>query len=697
MKEVKSLIVVESPTKIKTLHKFLGNLWLLGASKGHIKDLPLKTLGVNIKDNFKPQYVVIKGKKEVISNLKLLASQAKEVLLAPDPDREGEAISWHLFEELSLVNKNIKRISFNEITEKAVLEALSLPRDIDLNLVNAQQARRILDRLVGYKISPLLRKKVGGNLSAGRVQSVTVRLICEREEEILSFKSQEYWSITGEFKSSKDEVFKAKLYKIDGKVFELKNKEEVEEILESIKEKRYKVVLVSEKIQKKNPYPPFITSTLQQEAFRRYNFTASKTMQIAQQLYEGVEIKGEGPVGLITYMRTDSPRIAEEAAEKARSFIKNNFGQEYVPLKIPKYKSKKTAQEAHEAIRPTIIEKTPQLLREQLNKDQFCLYHLIWSKFIASQMEPARYLSIAVDIEGERYLFRASSSIITFDGFLKVYQEEEKEEKEEKEKLPKLAKEEEVRILKLEPKQHFTQPPSRYSEATLIKVLEEKGIGRPSTYVPIIFTISNRGYVQKEGGKFYPTDLGKIVNKLLITNFPKILDINFTSLIEEELDEIESGKSDWIKILQNFWTPFSSSLEEAKINIEDIKSTREVEVEEQCPRCSINLRVKIGRFGKFLACSNYPQCNYTKSLGIGIKCLLEGCDGDVVIKRSKKKKIFYGCSNYPKCNFVSWYEPTLNKCPSCNGVLFKKKIKTKESLFCLKPECKKESKAKSKD
>lgn len=689
LKKVRSLIIVESPTKIKTLHKFLGDPWLFGTSKGHIKDLPPKTLGVNIEDNFRPNYVVIKGKKEVISELKSLASKVEKIFLAPDPDREGEAISWHLFNELKSANNSIKRVSFNEITENAVLKAINSPRDINIDLVNAQQARRILDRLVGYKISPILRKKVGGNLSAGRVQSVAVRLICEREEEILNFIPQEYWSITGEFKNNKEETFKAKLHKIDKKSFELRNKQEVEEILRSIKKQGYKIISVNEKTQKKNPYPPFITSTLQQEAAKRYGFTAYKTMRIAQELYEGLEVKGEGQIGLITYMRTDSPRIAKEASLEARSFISNNMGQEYLPKEIPNYKGKKTAQEAHEAIRPTMISLTPEALKSQLNKDQYNLYNLIWTRFLASQMEAAKYLLTTVDIEGEKYLFRALSSRLTFDGFLKLYQEEE-EEKEEKESLPRLQKDEEVNLIKVDPNQHFTQPPPRYSEATLIKTLEEKEIGRPSTYVPIISTIYSRNYVGREKGKFYPTELGKLVNRLLVANFSNILDTNFTSFMEEQLDKIENGKSDWIKILQDFWNPFFSSLEKAKIMMEDVKSSREVEVEDTCPKCQSRLKIKIGRFGEFLACSNYPQCKYTKSIGMGVTCPKKGCQGEVIARCTKKKKIFYGCSNYPKCDFVSWNEPTSDKCPNCGEMLFRKKARGREYLVCIKPECKKE-------
>ncbi|MDI6785795.1 MAG: type I DNA topoisomerase [bacterium] len=689
MKKTKSLIIVESPTKIKTLHKFLGDSWLFGTSKGHIKDLPSWTLGVNIDDNFRPNYAVIKGKKEVIAELKSLASKVKRIYLAPDPDREGEAISWHLFNELNTENKSIKRVSFNEITERAVIEALDSPRDVNINLVNAQQARRILDRLVGYKISPLLRKKVGGNLSAGRVQSITVRLICEREEEIVNFTPQEYWSIIGEFKNNNRETLKAKLHKIEKKSFELKSNQEVEEILKKIKKEEYKVVSIVEKSQKKNPYPPFITSTLQQEAARKYGFTAYRTMRIAQELYEGLEIKEKGQIGLITYMRTDSPRVAKDACHEARSFIANIIGKEYVPKEIPIYKSKKMAQEAHEAIRPTVINLAPESLKGQLSKDQYNLYNLIWTRFLASQMESAKYFLITVDIEGGKYLFRALSSTLTFDGFLKLYQEEEESEKE-KDKLPKLGKDEKLNLIKIDPKQHFTQPPPRYSEATLIKTLEEKGIGRPSTYVPIISNIYNRNYVGREKGRFYPTELGKVVNKLLVANFPNILDINFTSFMEEQLDEIENGKSDWIEILHNFWKPFLSSLEKAKIKMEDVKSSREVEVEDTCPKCQAKLKIKIGRFGEFLACSNYPECKYTKSIGLKVNCPKKDCDGDVVTKRTKKKKIFYGCSNYPKCDFVSWDEPTSDKCPTCGETLFKKRARGKEYLVCIKPECKKE-------
>jgi DNA topoisomerase-1 len=727
----KNLVIVESPAKTKTLKRFLGKDYQLEASLGHVKDLPQKRLGVEVEEDFKPKYVVIPGKKKVIEKLKKEAKNAKRVYLAPDPDREGEAIAWHIAEEIKKSNPHIFRASFNEITREAVLRGIEQAGKIDMNKVNAQQARRILDRLVGYKVSPFLWKTVCRGLSAGRVQSVALRMICERDEEIEKFVPQEYWSITGFFETEKKEVFSADLVKIKGEDLKIENQARAEEILKDLEQKRFEVTLFKTGKRKKLPYPPFITSTLEQDSARRLHFSPKKTMLLAQQLYEGVELGEKGSVGLITYMRTDSVRISDSAKKAAYDFIKENFGTDYLPDKPREYKSKKTAQEAHEAIRPTYLEYAPGEIKKYLSEDQFKLYQLIYNRFLASQMREALYDTTTVEIEGDGYTFRATSSELIFDGFLKVYQEikEENGEEEKAVKLPILNKGEKLKLLKLDPQQHFTEPKPRFSEASLIKELEANGIGRPSTYAQIVGTIEDRKYVEKEEKKLYPTELGKTVNRILVENFPELFDVGFTAEMEEELDRIEEGEDNWVKVLKDFYTPFKSILEEAEKKMEEIKNTTQEKTEEVCDKCGrpmvirwgrhgrflacsgfpeckntkpLNneknhlteekcelcgsfMVVKNGKFGKFLACSKYPECKNTKPYSLGISCP-KGCGGGIVEKKSKRGKIFYGCSNYPKCDFAAWDKPVKENCPQCgaNFMVLKETKKKGEYLLCLK-------------
>lgn len=645
-----SLVIVESPTKAKTMSNILGKEYSIVSSMGHIIDLPKKNLGVSIKENFKPSFVVIPGRQKILSALKKEAANKEKIYIATDPDREGEAIGWHIKEKLPK-EKEFLRVTFHEITPGAIKEAFLNPRDFDLNMVEAQFTRRILDRVVGYFLSPLLWRKIGRGLSAGRVQSVALRLIVEREREIQKFTPQEYWEIEAELKKAHSSQltahssFIAKLVKIDGKKAEIKNKQEADKLVQDLKKKTFTVAEIKQTEKKRNPLPPFITSTLQQEAFNKLKFTANRTMVVAQQLYEGIEI-GEGvPEGLITYMRTDSTRVAPSALQAVRDFILKNFGKDFLPVSPNVYKSKKLAQEAHEAIRPTSLENVPQNLKEFLNKDQYKLYELIYRRFVASQMMPARYRITNVDIEAGGYLFSASGSEVIFAGFTKLYpREEEKEEKS----LPELKKAELLSLVRLIPSQHFTKPPGRYSEATLVKALEEDGIGRPSTYAPIIQTIVNRDYVRRIKGYFHTTELGFKVCDLLVEYFPKIVDLKFTAQMEEELDKIEEGQYDRIKVLNDFYLPFKSHLEFAQKNIKkEVILTDEV-----CQVCGRPMVVKWGRRGKFLSCSGFPECKNSKSITTGVKCPEPGCGGELVERRSRRG-IFYGCSNFPKCRFTT--------------------------------------------
>lgn len=657
----KNLVIVESPAKVKSISKFLGPDYIVKASMGHVRDLPEKRFGVDVEHDFKPEYVLIPKNKPVVNALKKAVEGVSALYLAPDPDREGEAIAWHLSEILAK-DKKIKvwRVSFNEITESAVKEAFKKPGKIDYNKVDSQQARRILDRIVGYKLSPLLWRKVKGGLSAGRVQSVAVRLICERQEEIDNFKPQEYWTISAKLrpKADAEKEFIAVLEKLDGKKVypahtggrKIQNKDEADRIINSLKDKDYIVETVEKKEKQRHPLPPFTTSLMQQAAINKLGFTASKTMSIAQQLYEGIELGPEGSVGLITYMRTDSFRISKDAQEAARRYIDNKFGKEYLPPNPPRYKSKKTAQEAHEAIRPTSMDRPPEKIKEYLTQDQLKLYTLIWNRFIASQMVSARLSVTTVLVSAGDAIFKATGTEVVFPGFLAVYEEEE-EEKEGK-TLPVLTNGENLDLLGLIPEQHFTKPPPPYTEASLVKALEEKGIGRPSTYAPIIDTILKRGYVRKEQKKLVPTELGKHVNAILVDRFSDIMDVEFTARMEDELDEIEKGRVSWTKVLKEFYEPFIVDLNKAHNELERTP-LRPVETDHKCPKCGKMLVIRSGRYGQFLACSGFPNCKHTEPLITDVKCPKPGCGGILVQRRSKKGKTFYGCSNYPKCKFAT--------------------------------------------
>ena len=644
----KPLIIVESPAKTKTLKNFLGGKYNVEASMGHVRDLPKKELGVDVEHRFKPTYVVIPERKSIITRLREATSKADQVYLATDPDREGEAIAWHLAEALKL--SGAKRITFNEITSRAVKEALEHPHDINEKLVDAQQARRVLDRLVGYKLSPLLWVKVKKNLSAGRVQSVAVRLICDREREIESFVKEEYWSITAELtKLTEEKPFSAKLIEKDGNKIKPANESEAKSILTDLEGASYVVKEVTEKEQRRHPAAPFITSTLQQEASRKLKFSNKKTMSVAQDLYEGVDLGSEGSVGLITYMRTDSPRIAGEAIAQAREFIQSEYGKAYVPEAPRQYKTKKAAQDAHEAIRPTSVFRRPEDIEKFLSPDQFRLYKLIWQRFLASQMETWLVKLTTADIQAKDYLFRATSTITLFPGFTILYTEgtdngngNDKDEGENQQ-LPELAKDEVLRLLGLMPKQHFTQPPPRYNRATLVKALEEKGIGRPSTYAAIISTIQDREYVVLDDRKFMPTELGCVVTDLLVKHFPEVMDVEFTAGMETKLDDIEEGDLGWVKVLSEFWGPFNATLEEAKTTMESVKKPA-VETGEPCPNCGKPLVIREGRFGPFVSCSGYPKCKTIVRKELGDACPMPGCGGQLVEDQPGSRN--YRCSNY---------------------------------------------------
>lgn len=793
----KSLVIVESPAKAKTINKYLGPEYSVKASLGHVRDLPKKGLGVDLKNSFEPTYEIIPGKEKVIRELRAAAKGVESIYIATDPDREGEAIGWHLAEELSAKKRKIYRVMFNEITQKAVREAFRRPGEIDSRLVDAQQARRILDRLVGYKVSPLLWDKVRRGTSAGRVQSVALRLIVERERDIRAFIPKEYWTITANLAGHNPPPFDAVLQKFSGKNIEIENEAQSQEILKRLEHARFIVDSVKKTEKKRNPVPPFITSKLQQEASRKLRFSVKKTMMIAQRLYEGVEIGSEGSVGLITYMRTDSTRVSDDALADVRSYIGSNFGPDYLPEKPVFYRSKKDAQDAHEAIRPTSTAYNPEEIKQYLSADEYKLYKLIWQRFIASQMRPALFDQTSVEIAADKYLFKATGSVMKFDGFLKIYAEGKDEKDEEDEelehKLPVLAEGEILRLNKLVPEQHFTQPPPRFTEATLVKTLEEKGIGRPSTYAAILTTIQDREYVVKEEGKFLPTELGFVINDLLVASFADIFDIQYTARMEEELDEIEEGKIAWTEALREFYGKFEADLRAAQKQMKDMKAleeetdekcekcgspmvikwgrhgkfmacsaypecknTREiaregaapnaegkaeveqieeicencgrpmtlkrgrfgqflactgypeckttkrlatagsgrmslpdVPLEEKCPQCGKNLVIKHGRFGEFTACSNYPECKYVKKKTLGIACPRPGCKGELVEKKSRRGKIFYGCDQYPTCSFTAWNKPVNKPCPQCGArYLLEKTTKKQGTLhYCNAETC----------
>ena len=753
----KSLVVVESPAKARTIKKILGRDYIVESSVGHIRDLPTKELGVDIENAFRPKYVLIRGKGKVVKSLQSEARKVENIYLAADPDREGEAICWHLAEELKKTKKPIYRITYNEITKSAILNAIENPGEIDMSLVDAQQARRVLDRLVGYQISPILWRSVKPGLSAGRVQSVAVRLICEREEEIEKFEPKEYWTLTATLTPvDVEHLFLAKLHKIGSKKGEINNygfridEERAKELAADAKTKSYVVEKVEKRERKQRPVPPFITSTLQQEASRKLRFAAKKTMFIAQQLYEGLEIGSEGSVGLITYMRTDSTRVAQEAVQAARNHIKNTYGEAYLPARAVNYRSKKGAQDAHEAIRPTVPLRTPEELKSYLNNEQSRLYDLIWKRFIASQMNPAILDATTIDIKAGTYLFRATGSVIKFNGFRRIYMEGKddtaanaNEVSEENINLPTVKAGDALDLRKLEPKQHFTQPPPRYNEATLVKMLEAKGIGRPSTYASILSTIQDRGYVTRERRQLAPTDVGRLVNALLIKGFENIVDVRFTAEMEEQLDTIAEGKVKWSHTLGEFYPSFQTALQEAPDKMYEARKAMEEESDEKCDKCGSNMIVKWGRYGRFLGCANYPACKNIKPLNaddtpppepeltdtecdkcgkpmvirtsraggkflscsgypkcknakpipIGVDCPEADCDGYLGERRSRRGRVFYGCSNYPQCEFSTWDKPLSESCPECNAPFLVEKTKKARgsetvSTFIACPSCK---------
>lgn len=797
----KSLVIVESPAKAKTINRYLGSDYTVKASLGHVMDLPKRDLGVDLQKDFKPTYIVIPSKKHVIRELKAAAENADAVYLAADPDREGEAICAHLRELLEGKRRKFHRVLFNEITRDAVREAFAHPGEIDSRLVDAQQARRILDRLVGYQVSPLLWDKVKRGLSAGRVQTVALRLIVEREREIQAFQKREYWTVTALVEGRNPPAFEARLVKFQGNDLEIPDQATAERHVAAVKASRFIVQSVATREKRKYPVPPFITSKLQQEAVRKLHFTARRTMTIAQKLYEGVELGGEGSVGLITYMRTDSTRVAEGALSAARAYILENFGQAYLPSEAIRYRSKKGAQDAHEAIRPTAVERTPESVCAFLAPDEFRLYKLIWQRFVASQMNPAVFDQTTIDIAAGDYLFRATGSVEKFNGFRAVY-EESKDEKAEmaedeelKHRLPAVEQGQVLKLRRLLPEQHFTEPPPRYNEATLVKALEEKGIGRPSTYATILSVIQNRAYVNKQQGRFYPTELGMVVNDLLVKNFSDIFDVAYTARMEEELDEVEEGKLSWIEALDEFYKKFKKDLQLAEQEMHDIKgegiptevkcqkcgrpmnirlgrhgqflactgypecdgtsdltpelaakygtpgppapevaeqtcekcgkpmavkrgrfgfflactgypecrntkkivmkegaatAVADVPLDEKCPKCDSNLALKHGRYGQFTACSNYPKCRYVKRQTLGIACPEKGCSGELMARRTKRGKTFYGCSRYPGCKFTAWDKPVAEPCPSCGSPVLLEKFDKKSGpvRYCPNEACK---------
>ncbi|GAB6613871.1 MULTISPECIES: type I DNA topoisomerase [Bacillus] len=678
------LVIVESPSKAKTIEKYLGKKYKVVASMGHVRDLPKSQMGIEVKNNFTPKYITIRGKGPVLKDLKSAAKKAKKVYLAADPDREGEAIAWHLANTLNVDVESDCRVVFNEITKDAIKESFKHPRAINMDLVDAQQARRILDRLVGYNISPLLWKKVKKGLSAGRVQSVAVRLIIEREKEIQIFEPEEFWTIKTEFVKGKD-TFEASFYGVDGEKVQLTNETQVNEIIEQMKDNAFSVENVTRKERKRNPALPFTTSSLQQEAARKLNMRAKKTMMLAQQLYEGIDLGKQGTVGLITYMRTDSTRISETAQTEARTYITEAFGAEYIGTEKKKETKKSNAQDAHEAIRPTSVMRRPEELKGFLSRDQLRLYKLIWERFVASQMASAIMDTVTARLINNNVQFRASGSVVKFPGFMKVYVESKDDGAEEKDKmLPPLEVGETVFSKDLEPKQHFTQPPPRYTEARLVRTLEELGIGRPSTYVPTLETIQKRGYVGLDNKRFVPTELGEIVIELILEFFPEIINIEFTANMEQSLDEVEEGNANWVKIVDDFYVGFEPRLEKAE------KEMREVEIKdepagEDCELCDHPMVFKMGKYGKFMACSNFPDCRNTKPIvkEIGVTC--PKCDkGQIIERRSnKKKRLFYGCGTYPECDFVSWDKPIGRKCPKCEGMLVEKKLKKGVQVQCI--------------
>ncbi len=734
-----ALVVVESPAKAKTINKFLGKNYRVLACMGHVRDLPTKELGIDIEEGFKPRYQTIRGKGKILSQLRSAAKSASKVYLATDPDREGEAIAWHVAHAIGKHASDIGRVQFNEITERAVLEAFEHSAEIDLRKVNAQQARRVLDRLVGYKVSPVLWKTIRSGLSAGRVQSVALRLICEREEEIKAFVAEEYWTVDTKLQGSEGDPFKAGLIRIKGEKLKVGNGEEAERIVAELKElgraDGYRITKVTKREQRRNPSPPFITSTLQQEASRRLRFTARKTMMIAQQLYEGIDLDGES-TGLITYMRTDSTRMAPEAVAAARTYIRERFGADYVPERPKAYRTKKGAQDAHEAIRPTALNHTPDSIKVHLTSDQARLYRLIWDRFIACQMKPAVYDQTRVDITAGEFELRATGSVLKFAGFTALYIEGKDDEEEDGEaRLPASLKDGDLlKFLDIITEQHFTKPPPRYSEATLVKELESQAIGRPSTYAQIISTIQDRDYVVRDRGRFTPTELGSTVNRILVQAFPDLFNVAFTARMEDDLDRVERGGSEWVDVIEEFYRPFSKDLDRVESQRAELKrslqedtgelcekcgeklvikwgrngkfvactgfpecrNTRPLDEEqalapsgEKCEKCGSDMVVRSGRHGRFLACSAYPDCKNTRALTLGIPCPRNDCEGQIVERVSKRRKTFYGCETFPKCDFATWDRPLKQDCPVCGGPYLAERSSRRSqnqdpTLACLK-------------
>ncbi len=666
----KKLIIVESPTKVKTIKKYLGSNYDVTASMGHIRDLPKSQLGVDTENDFEPKYIPIRGKGNLINDLKSKVKKSDKVYLATDPDREGEAISWHLAYILGINTDEQNRITFNEITKDAVKKGLENPRAIDMDLVDAYQARRILDRIVGYKLSPFLWRKVKKGLSAGRVQSVATRLVVDKEEEIRKFVPKEYHVISALLKDDKDKEFIAKFYG-KSKKMEISDSKQAQEILEDLKNAKYMVDNIKVSKKSKKPSPPFITSTLQQEALRRLNMSSKRTMSIAQELYEGVNIKGEGMVGLITYMRTDSLRIADSEREKAKDYIIEKYGEKYYPKTPRIYKTKSNAQDAHEAIRPTVIGYEPAKIKEDLTKDQYRLYKLIYERFLSSQMASMEYDQTNVDIKANNYIFKASGSVVTFPGFSVLYSDKKEDGEEDDVKLPKLSIGQILELVKLSEEQKFTQPPARYTEGTLIKALEENGIGRPSTYAPTITTITQRGYVEKDGKNLVPTPLGEVTTNLMKENFANIVDVGFTANMEDNLDKVENGEEKFKQVIRDFYGPFNKELEEAEKKLEGtFVKIPEEETDEVCELCGNKMVIKTGKYGKFLACKGYPECKNTKAIVVPTEGICPKCEGQLIQRKSKTGKKYFSCSNYPKCDFMTWDEPIKEVCPLCGKTLF---------------------------
>ncbi|SEN59515.1 DNA topoisomerase I [Amphibacillus marinus] len=686
------LVIVESPAKAKTIERYLGKKYTVKASMGHIRDLPKSQMGVDVADKYTPRYITIRGKGPVLKELKTAAKKVKKVYLAADPDREGEAIAWHLAHSLDIDEKSDCRVVFNEITKEAIKESFKHPRSINMDLVDAQQGRRILDRLVGYNISPLLWKKVKKGLSAGRVQSVAVKMIIDREREIEKFEPEEYWSIDGHFLKDNDQ-FNGHFFRLDGEKVKLSNKEEVNHVLDRLKDNQFKIEKVEKKERKRNPALPFTTSSLQQEAARKLNFRARKTMMVAQQLYEGIDLgkKDGGITGLITYMRTDSTRLSETALKDGRAYISEQYGSEYLG-ENRKSKNANNAQDAHEAIRPTAVLREPSTLKSILSRDQYRLYKLIWDRFTASIMAPAVMDTMTVTLTQNGVEFRATGSKIKFKGFMKVYIEGNDDNKQEEYHfLPELEVGMVVDAAQIEPNQHFTQPPPRYTEARLVKTMEEKGIGRPSTYAPTLDTIQRRGYVTLDNKRFIPTELGEIVIELVIEFFPEIIDLDFTAKMESDLDEIEDGKTEWIQIIDNFYQNFEKRLEKAEKEMEKVE-IKDEPAGEDCEKCGHEMVYKMGRYGKFMACSNFPDCRNTKPIlkEIGVNC--PSCKkGNIVERKSKKRRTFYGCDQYPECDFLSWEKPISRPCPKCDKMLVEKKAKKGTQIQCSNCDYKEEA------